>query len=688
MDGQDIREQTNGVGFTAPIEAGYRLCLWSRIAGRVMLEISRFDVASADDLYEAVRGIDWTDHMDQNTTFAINATVTQSAPLSRKFAALRTKDAIADFFRETVGVRPSVDTSSPDISYAVHVRGEDATLYLELSGDSLHRRGYRRAAGPAPLKENVAAALLLRAGWDSIAAEGGSLLDPMCGSGTIPIEGAMIAGDLAPGLIRTRFGFESWKKHQTETWDGLVKEARDRMAAGLDRIPRVTGYDKDRRSVTAAVAAAELVGLAGKVHFEKRELHEALPPGTKTGSGKYAGLVAVNPPYGVRMGDDLLPLYRSLGRTLKSSFPGWKAAILTSDKELSKATGLQAGKVNTLYNGAIQCILAQSDLYGGREQEPKSAAKRDLYTEQFSNRLTKNFKRYAKWAKSTGVSCYRVYDADMPEFSAAIDFFEGTWVHVQEYAAPPTIDQKQARARLQVILDAVPKIMGVPRENVYVKTRARQESGSQYEHIGSTGLFNEIREGGLLFLVNFTDYLDTGIFLDHRITRGIIRDLAAGRRFLNLFSYTASATVYAADGGATESLSVDNSNTYTSWARDNLHLNGFFDEGHQLLRDEARYYLTREKTKFDLIFIDPPTFSRSKRFTSTFQVQRDHVELIELALKRLSPDGTLLFSTNFKKFKLDYEAMDGLQIEDLTKATIPEDYERQPKIHQLWKIER
>ncbi len=573
-----------------------------------------------------------------------------------------------------------MDTDAPQIAFAVHLGKDEASVYLDLSGPGLHRRGYRRESGPAPLKENVAAAMLLRAGWKEIAAGGGGLIDPMCGSGTIPIEGALIAGDIAPGLTRKKFGFESWKLHDSQMWRRLLGEAAERRTAGLGRIPRIAGYDQDRKAIAAASAAAERLGLTGVVHFEKRELSSVLPP------AKGKGLVAVNPPYGVRLQDtaSLLPLYRGLGRVLKSSFPGWKAVILTGDKELSMATTLRASRTNTLYNGEIPCVLAQFDIFAGDAARTASGAGKELYLEQFGNRLAKNFKHLSKWAATEGVTCYRVYDADMPEFSAAIDLYENTWVHVQEYAPPATVDARRAQARLQVILETIPKVLGVRREHVHVKTRERQEAGGQYEQMGSTGIYNEIHESGLSFLVNFTDYLDTGIFLDHRITRGMIRDLAEGRNFLNLFSYTASATVYAVSGGAKLTVSVDNSNTYTAWARDNLHLNGMFNE--TLIREEAREYLSAGKQRFDLIFIDPPTFSRSKRFKNTFQIQRDHVELIKLALRRLEPLGIILFSTNFQKFKFDYASFEDLEIDDLTQKTIPEDFKRTPKVHQLWMI--
>ncbi len=677
----EISEYTNGIKFTGALEIGYRLCLWSRTGSQILVEIGNYQVSSADDLYAGALRIDWSAHMDVKTTFAVYATVTKESPVNRNFAVLRVKDAIADYFRDkTGGQRPSVSTESPDVAVSVHIGGTEATFYIDLSGESLHRRGYRREAGPAPLKENLAAVILLRAGWPEIAKSGGALVDPMCGSGTIPIEGALIAADIAPGLTRLRFGFETWKQHDAGLWKPMVKEALARRADGMNRLPRITGYDQDRHAVARAVAAAERLGLSGAVHFERRELNSVLPPGS------HKGLVAVNPPYGVRLQDKdtLLPLYRNLGRVLKTSFPGWKAAILSGERELSMATTLRASKVNTLYNGDIPCVLAQFDIYADEPQ--RGAGVRDIYLEQFGNRLEKNYGHLSKWAAKEGISCYRVYDADMPEFSAAIDFYENSWVHVQEYAPPKTVEPRSARARLQVILETIPKVLNVRREHVYVKTRERQDDNRQYEHIGNTGVFNEIHEGGLSFLVNFTDYLDTGIFLDHRITRALIRDLAGDRTFLNLFSYTATATVYALQGGAKSTVSVDNSNTYTSWAADNLRLNGMFDE--TLLREEAREYLSRSGPRFDLIFIDPPTFSRSKRFRQTFQIQRDHVELITMALAKLTPSGIILFSTNFRKFKLDYPALQGLQVEDLTKPTIPEDFKRTPKMHQLWKISR
>ena len=686
--GTDIHEQLNGVRFTGSLKTGYRLCLFSRIAGRVLMEISHFSAASDKELYEVSRAVRWDHHMGVDDTFAITATVTGSSTLNRTGALLKVKDAIADFFRNTMGSRPSVDTEYPDIRFSVHAAGDTVSIYLDLSGDSLHRRGYRRFGGPAPLKENVAAALLMRASWDQIAASGGALVDPMCGVGTLPIEAALIAGDIAPGLLRSTFGFDRWKQHDQSLWKVIQREALEKKKAGVEDIPTIVGFDRSRRSINEAIKSAEAAGLARYLHFEKRDISSVTPPTTRKSSGKYLGLVATNPPYGVRMGakQELIPLYRNLGHILKTSFPGWRAAIITADKELSMATKLRAEKVNTLYNGSIQCILVQCELFNPAGVVTPSTGKKQIYEEQFGNRLRKNFKSAKKWAQKEGITCFRVYDADMPEFAVAIDLYESKWVHIQEYSPPKTVDKQQAALRLQVVLDTVPKVIDVSRRDVYVKTRERQRAGRQYEAMGSSGIFHEIHEGGLSFLANFTDYLDTGIFLDHRITRGMIREMSDGRRFLNLFSYTASATVFAVDGGAEKTVSVDNSNTYTEWARENLHINGIFGVEHELVKDEARAWLTHGESRFDLIFLDPPTFSRSKSFKTTFQIQRDHIELISMAVDRLAKNGTLLFSTNYQKFKLDSDALEGLQVRNLPGETISDDFARNRRIHQLWLI--
>jgi 23S rRNA (guanine2445-N2)-methyltransferase / 23S rRNA (guanine2069-N7)-methyltransferase len=308
----------------------------------------------------------------------------------------------------------------------------------------------------------------------------------------------------------------------------------------------------------------------------------------------------------------------------------------------------------------------------------------------FANRLRKNLRHLGKWARREGVTCYRAYDGDLPEYAIAIDLYEG-WAHVQEYAAPPTVDPGRAETRLRHALAVIPEVLGIPPEHVALKVRRKQKGLAQYERQAATGEFRVVHEGGLRFWVNLSDYLDTGIFLDHRPTRAMIRGLAAGRRFLNLFAYTGSATVYAAAGEAVSTTTVDMSSVYLDWARRNMALNGF-PEGptHRFVRADCLAWLaTTRPERYHLIFLDPPTFSNSKRMGErTFDVQRDHPALIRAAADLLSRDGILLFSNNLRHFKLNRALLSPLGIEDVSAETIPQDFQRNPRIHTCWRITR
>jgi 23S rRNA (guanine2445-N2)-methyltransferase / 23S rRNA (guanine2069-N7)-methyltransferase len=264
----------------------------------------------------------------------------------------------------------------------------------------------------------------------------------------------------------------------------------------------------------------------------------------------------------------------------------------------------------------------------------------------------------------------------------------GPWVHVQEYEPPKTIDPEKAAARLREATAAIPHVLDVPRERIFLKVRRKRKRGEQYEKMAAKGEYREVTEDGCRFLVNFTDYLDTGLFLDHRITRRVVAEMADGKRFLNLFAYTGTATVYAARGGAASTTTVDMSNTYLDWAKRNLELNGIGGTAHRFVRDDCLEWMEREKGRYDLIFLDPPTFSTSKKMDGTFDVQRDHVPLLRGASRLLAPGGTILFSTNSRKFRIDGEGLAGLEIEDITAKTIPEDFRRNPRIHRAFLVRR
>lgn len=740
----EVKERKGGVSFSGDQLVAYRSCLWSRLAIRVLMPLTTFPLPDADALYAGAKTIDWPELFDLSSTFAIEVAGNSPNVAHTNYAGLKVKDAIADAFREKHGERPNVDPDSPNIRVHLHMDKLNATLSLDLAGDSLHRRGYRSRSVEAPLKENLAAAILIRAGWPALMVENAPLLDPMCGSGTLVIEAAMMAADIAPGIERLRWGFEHWLEHKPKVWNDLLAEARARRAKGLaKKLPMMMGQDLDASTVKSARLNAERAGLAKHLQWQVMDASEMRPIGDKP------GLVVVNPPYGERLGAEaeIIKLYSLFGIALKMRFSGWKAAVFTGRADLGPRIGLRTSSIYALFNGALPCKLLNFDMSPRAAAAPatpepeaknanlqgsivethdaplaapvspwaKAIAKKAAAAaepeplpltggEDFGNRLRKNLKHLAKWAKREGVSNYRVYDNDLPEYAVAVDIYEADarHVHVQEYAAPKTIDPVKAEKRLREALAHIQQILEVPGSRIHFKIRRAQKGTAQYQRMDQQEDFLEVEEHGCKLWVNFEDYLDTGLFLDHRPIRHRIQQEAVGKRFLNLFCYTGSASVHAAVGGAAQTVSVDLSNTYLEWAQRNLELNGFYpqdpdrrssqDNKHRLLRADCIHWLREEAaksrpTRYDLIFCDPPTFSNSKKMEATLDTQRDHVELITLSAKLLMPAGKLYFSTNRRGFKLDSAALQDFNIKDITAQTLGEDFKRPPPMHKCWSIE-
>jgi len=686
-----IKKQPGAVLFEAPLAAAYGLCLWSRFASRVLLTLDVFAAPDTDRLYKKAFRIDWEAHLDPNMSFAVDCTAVDAAISNSKFAALRIKDAVADRFRERFGKRPRVKTVRPDVSICLFLNRDAASVSIDLSGESLHRRGYRCSGGKAPLKESLAAAIVHLSGWHRDLGVKTMFLDPMCGSGTLLIEAALIYGDVAPGLGRTYFGFLNWKGHDRELWNGLVSEAIAREEKGLHRPwPRILGYDCDRKVVGVAIDNIEKAGLVGRVHAETRELAFLTNPIVKKEKGG-TGILVVNPPYGERLAEkeETKYLYRCIGRKLKENFSDWTASVFMANPDLADAFGIRTENRVKLYNGPIACQLLRFSPGAGQKEEENFSwsvsASSPEPTADFSNRLRKNAKMIFKKAKKEEVSCFRIYDADMPEYNLAIDLY-GYWIHVQEYAPPKTVDPGKAAKRLQEAVQGVQNVLGVKRNRIFVKVRRPQKGKNQYQKKASIGRFYEVAESNCRFLVNLADYLDTGLFLDHRITRKRIQEEAEKKRFLNLYGYTGTATVHAARGRAGQMTTVDLSPVYLAWTGNNMALNGFGSENHRMIRADCLKWLAETKDKFDLIFADPPTFSNTKRTGTVFDVQKDHVTLIRLAMKRLEKDGLLLFSTNFRKFKLDSEKLSRFTLKEITNQTIPFDFKRSSRIHRCWEV--
>jgi len=714
LGAQEVRERSTGVGFQGPLEVAYRACLWSRTANRVFLVVAVFEAGDAEALYAAARRIDWAAHIGPAATLACEWSGAHPTITHTHFGALKLKDAIVDQLRESAGHRPDVERERPDVRVHAHSQGTRVTLSIDLSGESLHRRGYRGAAGEAPLKENVAAGVLLRAGWPALAAEGGALLDPLCGSGTFVIEAALMAADIAPGLGREYFGFLGWRGHDAAVWERVRGQAQARRDAGLARPAErpLRGQDRDSAALRAAQANARRAGIAERVQFRHAVLAEAEPaPGQ-------AGLVCTNPPYGVRLEDEAgaRALHRELGAILRERFQGWQAAVITAP-QMGLELGIRARRTHAMWNGAIECRLLRLTIESASFREP--GARRGLIVDEtlrdtagarmFANRLAKNLKRLNGWAGEQGVEALRLYDADMPEYALAIDRYRvvddaqataasgDDWLYVQEYEAPGSIDPEAVKRRRGEALSVLPGVTGVPIERIRLRLRRKQSGAGQYRKLESQAVFHHVREPGwrtsgpaqLSFWVNFDDYLDTGLFLDHRLTRARLGRLAAGKRFLNLFAYTCTATVHAAAGGARASTSVDLSRTYLEWGRRNLELNGIARAPHELLQADCREWLqdaVRRRERYDLVFLDPPTFSNSKRMQGVLDVSRDHGALIDLCTQLLPPDGLLVFSTNAQRFRLDESLQERYAVTDISRATIPQDFERNPRIHRCWEI--
>ncbi|MBD8706588.1 MULTISPECIES: bifunctional 23S rRNA (guanine(2069)-N(7))-methyltransferase RlmK/23S rRNA (guanine(2445)-N(2))-methyltransferase RlmL [unclassified Pseudomonas] len=725
---EETREHTSAIRGTADMETAYRLCLWSRLANRVLLVLKRFPMKDAEDLYHGVHDIEWADHLEAEGTLAVEFSGHGSGIDNTHFGALKVKDGIVDRLRTADGVRPSVDKLNPDLRVHLRLDRGEAILSLDLSGHSLHQRGYRLQQGAAPLKENLAAAILIRSGWPRIAAEGGALADPMCGVGTFLVEAAMIAADIAPNLKRERWGFSAWLGHVPAIWRKLHDEALERAQAGLAKPPLwIRGYEADPRLIQPGRNNVERAGLSEWIKIYQGEVatFEPRPDQNQT------GLVICNPPYGERLGDEasLLYLYQNLGERLRQACLNWEAAVFTGAPDLGKRMGIRSHKQYAFWNGALPCklllikVLPDQFVTGERRTPEQRQAEREQAAydqapdepqerqynkngnpikptpapapvieqprlseggQMFANRLQKNVKALSKWVKREGIDCYRVYDADMPEYAMAIDLYHD-WVHVQEYVAPKSIDPEKASIRMFDALAAIPQALGIDKSRVVVKRRERQSGTKQYERQSAQGKFNEVNEGGVKLLVNLTDYLDTGLFLDHRPMRMRIQREAAGKRFLNLYCYTATASVHAAKGGARSTTSVDLSKTYLDWARRNLSLNGFSDKN-RLEQGDVMVWLEASREEYDLIFIDPPTFSNSKRMEGVFDVQRDQVQLIDLAMARLAPGGVLYFSNNFRKFQLEETLVERYAVEEITQHTVDPDFARNGKIHRAWKI--
>lgn len=662
------------VSFEGTLEQAYTLCLWSRLANRVLLKLAEGTADSVEQLYELSQSIPWYKHFDIHNTFAIDFNGTNRTFKNTQFGAQIVKDGIVDLFTELKEQRPSVDKRTPDIRIQCRIHRQFAGIYLDLSGQSLHIRHYREKAGRAPLKEYLAYVMLLRSGW--INEQDKPLYDPMCGSGTIAIEAAQIKANIAPGAKRIRWGFTHWRQHDSAQWEQLKQAALTGEKSDCEL--SIYANDIDGRIINTAFQNAKLAGVDSLIEFTKSDGTSYVPPSS-------AGYLVSNPPFGERLSDtnSMLILFQSLGLHLKQHFKSWQCAFLTSNRSMLKQLKLIQNKEYNVMNGKLECQIITYIL---NEKNCEIRESKSGDNDEFANRLKKNLQKTQRWLKQQNTECYRIYDGDLPEYNVAIDRY-GEWVVVQEYAAPKHIPEAKTQARLQHVIITLPKILDISPYKIVTKTRKKQKGTQQYEKLSQEGKRFVVQENGAKFWVNLTDYLDTGLFLDHRDTRQMIFNKSKGKSVLNLFAYTGSVSVFAALGNAKRVTTVDMSNTYLNWAKDNFILNKL-DKNAFFIKADCISWIETCREKFDLIFVDPPSFSNSKSMEDSWDVQRDHEALLESVSQLLNENGEIIFSNNLRQFKLNEAKLSdlGLTATNITVDTIPEDFKRNSKIHHCWII--
>ena len=695
LNASSVKETVSGVSFSGNMELAMRVCLYSRFASRIIMNLNTFRCDDDTDLYLGAKGIGYERYFDSDKTIAVSFNGTNRHIRNTQYGALRVKDAVCDRFVECKLERPDVQKNNPDIHIIATLKKGELAVGIDLSGSAQFWREYHRTTGAAPLKENLAAAMVVRSGFNGSQ----NFIDPMCGSGTLLLEAALLATDTAPGLARSSYGFMNLKDYDENQWQEIYNEALERSNQGKRKAQelgvKIFGFDADSAVVQRARDNIEHAGFSELVSVEHCLLDNLTNP--CQGVNELPCVVVTNPPYGERMGNfnELILLYTTLGHKLKTLFKGGRAAVISTSQELLSCLRLSLDKSYRLFNGALECQLRVFNLdHESSDQAPQADASQVLVAVDFSNRLTKNLKNLEKWANREKISAYRIYDADLPDYNAAIDRYNQYYI-IQEYQAPSSIKAHVAQKRLLDMIAATIKVTGAIGDDVIVKSREKQKGESQYaKRDDALGHYIEIYEQDVVFKVNLQDYLDTGLFLDARPIRRLIRSMSAGKDFLNLFAYTCSASVMAALGGAKSTASVDMSRTYLDWGKDNFKINGFDLYGynatgnHHFIQDDCLSYLSRDHGKtYDLIYIDPPTFSNSKRMEKSFDVQRDHLLMLGNLTRHLNDGGVVIFCTNKRNFKLDDGvAQYGFTVENITPKTFDPDFKRDQQLHTCFKL--
>ena len=705
------------VRFRGDFSAILKANLWLRTADRVLIEVAQIPAGDFDALFDGIKAVPWERYLGHQVAFPVKGRTHLSQLTSVPAIQRSTKRAIVERLRMAHGVS-ELPESGPSYTIDVALLKDEATLTMETSGTALTQRGYLTAERRSPMKPTLAAALVQLSHWN----RDRPLVDPFCGSGIVLIEAALMAKNIAPGLLRD-FACTHWSQVDPQWWETLLVEAQGQV---LESLPEtIVGYDEDASALRLARQYAFAAGVDNNIHFQQQAF-------TELTSKRRFGCVITSPPYDPhpRAGREQWERFRVFPDVLRR-LPTWSHFILTPFPEFERVVGQEANRRRKLYHGRLEshyyqffgpppgkAIPASSPEQPAPQasSEPQPAevdipevspteiavpspkprrtvtpafggldAKAKEQAQLLKNRLVKRARHFRRWPKR-GIHCFRLYERDIPEIPLVIDRYHD-YLHITDYDRPHDRTPAQYADWLDNLAEAAREALEIPAGHVFVKHRTRQSGNTQHERVSDESRIIQAEEGNLKFEVNLSDYVDTGLFLDHRNLRSQFREEATDKRVLNLFCYTGAFSVYAAAGGATSTTNVDLSANYLDWAGRNFQLNGLSVARHHFIRSDVMEFLRNHRPgqHYDLAIVDVPTFSNSKRTDHVWDVQRDHVELLQRALNLMSPAGVLYFSNNFRRFKLDEESLANLQIREISKHTVPEDFRNQ-RIHRCWRI--
>ncbi len=775
--------QPGRVVFEGDWEAVCRSNIWLRTADRVLIEVQQFEAPDFDALFDTVKDFDWSQFIPEDASFPVIGRSRLSQLSSVPAIQRSVKRAVVESLKRFHGVEVLPETGA---TYKIEIAllNDIATLTIDSTGPSLHKRGYRKLAAEAPIKETLAAAMVDLSVWNPER----PLIDPFCGSGTIPIEAALIGLNMAPGMNR-QFSSSLWNTFPSQLWSAAIDEANDLRRR--DVTLQIIGTDRDEEVLSLARYHSQQAGVADQIHFQQKSFDELR-------SKREFGCVITNPPYGERLEEQkrLIGLYESIPAVMQR-LPTWSLFLITNMPQFESLIQKKATRRRKLFNGRLECTYYQflgprpprqkpspteaelrpepevlikvtpqatvsssedpkatdpatsrsipmvvvnqakpapveidltpkvnepvpdahpraestktppvmADLETSAEpavaktSKPNSRAneaplfgglqsKDHEQAEIFSNRISKRAKHLRRWPTKRGITCFRLYERDIPEIPLVVDRYED-YLHITEYERPHERDLARHAAWLELMKKTAAATLDLPISHVFLKRRRRDNDTRQYEKIDSMGKLIPVHENGLTFLVNLSDYVDTGLFLDHRLTRQMVFDEATDKDFLNLFAYTGSFSVYAAAAGARSTTTVDLSRNYLDWASENFKANELSGPAHRFIASDSIGFLESAardpRQRFDLAVVDPPTFSNSKRTESDWDVQSRHVELLSGVRSVMRPDGIVYFSTNFRRFKFHEHELPGFDCREISKQTVPEDF-RNRRIHRCWRM--